>query len=50
MVYGLAKAYEASDNKENFMPERKTHKKRPGGHPSLLPMLSRLSRRTPAKA
>ena len=27
MVYDLAKAYEASDNKENLRPERKTHKK-----------------------
>ena len=30
MVYDLAKAYEASDDKENFRPERKTHKKRSG--------------------
>ena len=30
MVYDLAKAYEASDDKENFRPERKIHKKRSG--------------------
>ena len=30
MVYDLAKAYEASDNKENFRPECKTHKKHSG--------------------
>ena len=30
MVFDLAKAYEASDDKENFRPEHKTHKKRSG--------------------
>lgn len=30
MVYGLAKAYGASNEKDNFRPERKTHKKRSG--------------------
>ena len=30
MVYNLAKAYEASGDRENFRPERKTHKKRSG--------------------
>ena len=30
MVYDLAEAYEASDDKENFRPKRKTHKERSG--------------------
>ena len=30
MVYDLAKVYEASNDKENFRPDRKTHKKRSG--------------------
>ena len=51
MVYNLTKAYEASDNKISGQKARLIRSiLEPSGHLSLLSMLSRLSRRTPAKA
>ena len=52
MVYDLAKAYEASDEKENFRPERKTYKKRSGAirTPEFVADIVEIVKENPSKS
>lgn len=52
MVYDLAKAYGALDDKDNFRPEPKTHKKLSGARmtPEFVTDLTKVVKEIPSKS